>query len=180
HTHTTLYFPSWKQGIQATSMTVTLDPNTAHLKLTVSEDLTTLTLGSTRRKDLPDNLERFDTCACVLGSEGFTSGRHSWVVDVENQTYWILGVAAESANRKGKLCLRPELGYWTVGLDGGGYFAVTDKGETQLKMLMIPKKLLVCVDYKDGKVSFSIADDMSHIYTFTQKLKHKIFPFFCL
>ncbi|XP_064414258.1 zinc-binding protein A33-like [Latimeria chalumnae] len=161
-------------------VTVTLDPNTSHPVLTLLEDLTAVTWGETWRYDLPDNPERFDTCACVLGSEGFTSGRHSWVVDVEKQTDWILGVAAESANRKGNIDpnLKPELGYWTVRLNNGGYFAFTDEGWTRLKVLKTPKKVLVCVDYEAGKVSFSHADDRSHIYTFTHKFKHKIFPFF--
>ncbi|XP_064414393.1 E3 ubiquitin-protein ligase TRIM39-like [Latimeria chalumnae] len=157
---------------------VTLDPHTAHPNLTLSEDLTAVTRGSTRREDLPDNPERFDQRSCVLGSEGFTSGRHSWVVDVEKQTYCRLGVAAESANRKGDVYPKPERGYWTVRLFNGGYSAVTDKGPTQLDVLKTPKKVLVCVDYEAGKVSFSNADDMSHIYTFTHKFKHKIFPFF--
>uniref|UniRef100_H3A2N6 Uncharacterized protein n=1 Tax=Latimeria chalumnae TaxID=7897 RepID=H3A2N6_LATCH len=161
-------------------MMVTLDPNTAHPNLTVSEDLTAVTRGSTRREDLPDNPERFDRSPCVLGSEGFTSGRHSWVVDVEKQTNWILGVAAESANRKEFIFqnLKPERGFWTVRLYEGGYIAFTDEGETRLDMLKTPKKVLVFVDYEAGKVSFSNADDMSHIYTFTHKFKHKIFPFF--
>ncbi|XP_064414237.1 E3 ubiquitin-protein ligase TRIM39-like [Latimeria chalumnae] len=153
---------------------VTMNPNTAHPELTVSEDLTTVTRGSTRREDLLDNPERFDRRPCALGSEGFTSGRHSWVVDVENNTGCFLGVAAESANRKGDIYLKPECGYWIVGL----FYAFTDEGPTRLKMLKIPKKVLVCVDYEAGKVSFSNADDMSHIYTFTHKFKNKIFPFF--
>nr|XP_014347753.1 PREDICTED: E3 ubiquitin-protein ligase TRIM39-like [Latimeria chalumnae] len=161
-------------------VTITLDPNTAHPWLTLSEDLTAITWGWTRREDLLDNPERFDLWPSVLGSEGFTSGRHSWVVDVENQTYCILGVAAESANRKGDIYLKPELGYWTVELDEGVYSAFTDEGGTQLEVLKTPKKVLVCVDYEAGKVSFSNADDRSHIYTFTHKFKHKIFPFFCL
>nr|XP_014354222.1 PREDICTED: E3 ubiquitin-protein ligase TRIM62-like [Latimeria chalumnae] len=142
-------------------VTVTLDPNTAHLALTVSGDLTAVTLGSTRRKNLPDNPERFDPCPCVLGSEGFTSGRYSWVVDEENQTVWILGVTAESANRKGIIDLKPELGYWTVARSyGGRYFAFTDEGGTRLKVLKTLKKVLVCMDYEAEKVSFSNADDM--------------------
>uniref|UniRef100_H2ZV01 B30.2/SPRY domain-containing protein n=1 Tax=Latimeria chalumnae TaxID=7897 RepID=H2ZV01_LATCH len=165
------------------TLTVTLDTNTAHPALTLSEDLTTVTFRSTWREDLPDNPERFDLFPCVLGSEGFTSGRHSWVVDVENQTYCcFLGVTAESANRKGDvdLNLKPELGYWTVQLDEGIYSAFTDEGWTQLEVLKTPKKVLICMDYEAGKVSFSNADDMSHIYTFTHKFRHKIFPLFCL
>uniref|UniRef100_H3A4Q8 Tripartite motif containing 35 n=1 Tax=Latimeria chalumnae TaxID=7897 RepID=H3A4Q8_LATCH len=164
--------------LSPSSTVVTLDPNTAHPDLTLLEDLTIVTLGSTWRTDLPDNPERFDEWPCVLGSEGFTSGRHSWVVDVEKQTGWILGVAAESANRKGFIYLKPERGYWTVGLEQGVYSAFTDVERTQLKVLKTLKKVLVCVDYEAGKVSFSNADDRSHIYTFTHKFKHKIFPYF--
>ncbi|XP_064414493.1 E3 ubiquitin-protein ligase TRIM39-like [Latimeria chalumnae] len=174
-----LQYRVWKKMLKFINP-VTLDPNTAHPDLTLSEDLTAVTWGSTRREDLPDNPERFDLYPSVLGSEGFTSGRHSWVVDVEKQTYWRLGVAAESVNRKGIIILQPELGYWTVQLCGGVYSAFTDVGRTQLKVLKNPKKLQVCVDYEAGKVSFSNADDRSHIYTFTHKFKHKIFPFFYL
>ncbi|XP_064414454.1 zinc-binding protein A33-like isoform X2 [Latimeria chalumnae] len=159
-------------------VTVTLDPNTAAPEFTLSEDLTAVTWEETWKEDLPDNPERFDVFPCVLGSEGFTSGRHSWVVDVEKQTDWILGVAAESANRKGDIDLKPKRGYWIVGLEEGVYSALTDEGWTRLDVLKGPKKVLVCVDYKAGKVSFSNADDRSRIYTFTHKFKHKIFPFF--
>uniref|UniRef100_H2ZXQ8 Tripartite motif containing 35 n=1 Tax=Latimeria chalumnae TaxID=7897 RepID=H2ZXQ8_LATCH len=170
----------WKElklFIAKTLMTVTLDPNTAHPQLTLSENLTAVTREETWREDLPDNPERFDSCPSVLGSEGFTSGRNSWVVDVENQTYCYLGVTAESANRKGDINLKPELGYWTIRLCEVGYSARTDEGPSQLKVLKIPKKVLVCVDYEAGKVSFSNADDMSHIYTFTHKFKQD-FPLF--
>ncbi|XP_064414241.1 zinc-binding protein A33-like isoform X2 [Latimeria chalumnae] len=147
-----LQYRVWKKMLKIINpVTVTLDPNTAHPKLTVSEDLTAVTRGSTWRYDLPDNLERLDLRPCVLGSEGFTSGIHSWVVDVEKQTRWILGVAAESANRKGfiylqvfqnlfNLNLRPERGYWTVILDYGGYTVFSNEGWTRLKVLKTPKK----------------------------------------
>nr|XP_005998763.2 PREDICTED: E3 ubiquitin-protein ligase TRIM39-like [Latimeria chalumnae] len=174
-----LQYRVWKKMVKFSNReTVTLDPNTAAPWLTLSEDLTAVTYGSTRRKDLPDNPERFDSYSCVLGSEGFTSGRHSWVVDVGNQTYCRLGVAAESADRKRDIDLKPEQGYWTVELYEGRYSAFTDEGETRLEVLTTPKKVLVCVDYEAGKVSFSDADDRSHIYTFTHKFKHRIFPFF--
>ncbi|XP_064414405.1 zinc-binding protein A33-like [Latimeria chalumnae] len=178
-----LQYRVWKKMLKFINrVTVTLDSNTAHPRLTLSENLTVVTRESTRREDLPDNPERFDRSPCVLGSEGFTSGRHSWVVEVKKQTGCFLGVATESANRKGNinLNLKPELGYWTITLYEGVYAALTDEGGTLLDVLKTPNKLLVCVDYEAGKVSFSNADDMSHIYTFTHKFKHKIFPFFGL
>uniref|UniRef100_H3B6B6 Uncharacterized protein n=1 Tax=Latimeria chalumnae TaxID=7897 RepID=H3B6B6_LATCH len=158
-------------------VTVTLDPNTAASRLTLSEDLTAVTCGSTK-KNLPDNPERFDPNVSVLGSVGFTSGRHSWVVDVRNKTAWNLGVTKESANRKGCLTLIPECGYWIIQLRNGTVGFPTEGRLRPLKPADIPKKVLVSLDYEAGKVSFYNADNMSCMYTFTDKFTEKIFPYF--
>ncbi|XP_038160050.1 tripartite motif-containing protein 35-like [Cyprinodon tularosa] len=59
-----LYFP------------VILDPNTAHPGLRLTKHLTGVKWGESQ--ELPDNPERFNSSSIVLGSEGFTSGIHSW------------------------------------------------------------------------------------------------------
>ncbi|CAM4325934.1 unnamed protein product [Leuciscus chuanchicus] len=95
-----LPFRVWKKMQDIVQNTpVILDPNTAHPSLALSYDLTNLRY-SWDEQSLPDNPERFDFL-CVLGSEGFNSGTHSWDVEVKESSYWCLGVTTASNQRKG-------------------------------------------------------------------------------
>ncbi|XP_069044928.1 E3 ubiquitin-protein ligase TRIM39-like isoform X2 [Lepisosteus oculatus] len=156
---------------------VTLDPNTAHPKLILSEDGKQVRHGDTRQ-DLPDNPERFDRCVNVLGKDGITSGRHYWEVEVGEKTDWTLGVARESINRKGKITLSPRYGYWTVWLRNGNEIEACAGPPVLLPLGQKPQKVGVYVDYERGQVSFYNVDNRSHIYTFTASFTEKLFPFF--
>ncbi|XP_059814399.1 zinc-binding protein A33-like, partial [Hypanus sabinus] len=81
-------------------VSVTLDVETANPCLEVSENRRSVRRTGTRR-NLPNTGKRFTHWACVLGSEGFTSGRHYWEVEVTGNRDMCLGVAAESVERKG-------------------------------------------------------------------------------
>uniref|UniRef100_A0A672FRE9 B30.2/SPRY domain-containing protein n=1 Tax=Salarias fasciatus TaxID=181472 RepID=A0A672FRE9_SALFA len=58
---------------------------------------------SDKKKTLPDNPERFDTCVNVLGKEGFSFGRFYFEVEVTGKTAWAIGVAKGSITRKGDI-----------------------------------------------------------------------------
>uniref|UniRef100_A0A8C6VWU3 Tripartite motif containing 35 n=1 Tax=Nothobranchius furzeri TaxID=105023 RepID=A0A8C6VWU3_NOTFU len=153
---------------------VILDPNTAHPGLYVSDDLTSVRRGDTWQQ-LPDNPERNTMYSDVFGSEGFSSGRHSWEVEVGDLPEWIIGLVKESVDRKGELKASPEYGIWCIWHFGGKYINGSGQIISVKKNL---QRIRVQLDYDRGDVSFYDSEDMSHLYTHRDTFTEKLFPYF--
>ncbi|XP_039358214.1 zinc finger protein RFP-like [Mauremys reevesii] len=143
---------------------VTLDPDTAHPQLVLSEDRKSVRRRDTRQ-NLPNNPERFDCWACVLGCEGFSSGRHCWEVEVVDGGGWAVGVARESVGRKGRISHSPEVGIWAVELWEGQLRALTSP-VNPLPLSQVPSRIQICLDCDWGQVTFIDVDDEAPIFTF--------------
>ncbi|XP_065420171.1 E3 ubiquitin-protein ligase TRIM15-like [Chrysemys picta bellii] len=150
------------------AVNVTLDPNTAHPDLIMSPDQKHVRYGGVMQA-LPDNHERFDTMRCVLGCEGFTSGRHYWEVEVEMERLgvWSVGVARESVRRKGRISLNPEQGIWAVQGWEDRYRALMSPAQSiPFPPSQAPHRIQVYLDYERGQVAFFDAGTRDLIFTF--------------
>ncbi|XP_076587217.1 zinc-binding protein A33-like [Chaetodon auriga] len=170
-----LSFTVWKKMKDKVHFSpVILDPNTGHPRLCLSDDLTSVRNGDTEQQ-LPDNPERNTKYSSVLGSEGFSSGKHSWEVEVGDHPVWTVGLAKESVDRKGEIFLSPEYGFWCLLHRSGKYINGLGKTVTVKKSL---QRIRVQLDYDRGEVSFYDPEDMTHIYTYKDTFTEKLFPYF--
>ncbi|KAM8878120.1 E3 ubiquitin-protein ligase TRIM39-like [Spinachia spinachia] len=166
--------------VQMFAVDVTLDPKTAHPKLTLSDDGKQVKHGD-ERKNLPNNPERFNYCSsCVLTKQSFSSGRFYFEVQVEGKTRWCLGVIRESVNRKGVSSWSPQNGFWIIRLINGNEYKASADPPLVLSLESRPQKVGVFVDYEEGVVSFYDVEAAALIYSFTGcSFTEKLFPFFC-
>ncbi|XP_062274269.1 zinc-binding protein A33-like [Scomber scombrus] len=153
---------------------VILDPNTASRWLYLSDDLTSVRNGDTYQQ-LPDNPERNTKYSTVQGSEGFSSGKHSWEVEVGDHPDWNVGLVKESVDRKGAIIASPEYGFWCITHRSGKYTNVIGETVTEKKSL---QRIRVQLDYDRGEMSFYDPEDETHIYTHRDTFTKKLFPYF--
>ncbi|XP_026063204.1 E3 ubiquitin-protein ligase TRIM69 [Carassius auratus] len=162
--------------ISEAGVEVTLDLDTANPDLLISEDEKRMRCGF-ERKDEPNYHQRFDGWWCAVGTEGFASGRQYWEVDV-GEMDWRIGVAKESALRKGFKSLNTNTGYLTLRLERGTELKALTVPFTALPAALIPRKVGIYLDYDQGQLSFYDAENHSHIYTYNETFDEKLFPLF--
>ncbi|XP_036954194.1 nuclear factor 7, brain-like [Acanthopagrus latus] len=172
-----LSFRVWeKMKDQVQFSPVILDPNTAYPWLHLSDDLTSVRHGDTDQQ-LPDNPERNTSSVTVLGSEGFSSGKHSWEVEVGDHPSWNVGLVKESVDRKGERFATSKYGIWCLSHADGKY--TYGPGET-VRVEKSLQRIRVQLDYDRGEVSFYDPEDMTDIYTHRDTFTEKLFPYFSI
>uniref|UniRef100_A0A3B4AVZ3 B30.2/SPRY domain-containing protein n=1 Tax=Periophthalmus magnuspinnatus TaxID=409849 RepID=A0A3B4AVZ3_9GOBI len=163
----------WKQKTQ--KIDITLDLDTANPDLLITGDKR-MRCGFDR-KDVPNYHQRFDGWWCAVGVQGFGSGRHYWEVEVGERD-WRLGVAKESALRKGFKSLNTDTGYLTLRLERGTELKALTVPFTALPPGLISRKVGIYLDYDQGQLSFYDVDKRFHIYTYNERFTEKLYPLF--
>ncbi|KAM7003198.1 E3 ubiquitin-protein ligase TRIM21-like [Tautogolabrus adspersus] len=164
--------------VQQYEVDVTLDPDTACPWLILSDDRKQVKYGD-EKKNFPDTPKRFDSCVMVLSKQSFSSGRFYYEVQVKGKTDWDVGVVRESIDRKGKITLSPQKGFWTIWLRNENEYKALASSPVRLSLKSGPEKVGVFVDYEKGVVSFYDVDAAALIYSYTGcSFTEKLYPLF--
>ncbi|XP_051907532.1 zinc-binding protein A33-like [Hippocampus zosterae] len=170
---------SMKGSLYPVPAVITFNSSTANPWLSLSSSLTCVRY-QTFNHGVEDNPHRFNAALSLLGSQGFTHGRHYWEIEVYSSAVWTLGVARESVPRKGVIKALPANGFWTLSLSYGVQYMAGTSPPTVLSLEEPLARIGVYLDYKRGLVSFYNAETMTHLYTFREIFSETLFPYFNL
>ncbi|NXR15564.1 TRI35 protein, partial [Semnornis frantzii] len=174
-----LQYNVWKKMLNIIAVVpFTFNPNSAAGWLEVSEDLTSVT--NRGYKLLVENPERFTSAPCILGSCGFSTGFHTWEVDLGSITNWRVGVARPHNGTQWTFHHDARSGFWYIyhlpGID-----IEMDRASNAARLetaLGSMKRIRVELDCDEGELSFYDADRRTHIYTFHEKFSSTVYPYF--
>ncbi|XP_076875974.1 E3 ubiquitin-protein ligase TRIM69 [Brachyhypopomus gauderio] len=170
---------SLKGSIYPVPSAITFNSSTANPWLSLTPSLTCVRY-QTFNSSAQDNPQRFNAALSLLGSQGFTHGRHYWEIEVCSSTVWKVGVARESVPRKGVIKATPANGFWTISLSYGVQYMAGTAPPTVLSLDEQLDRIGVYLDYKRGLVSFYNAESMTHLYTFRDTFTETLYPYFNL
>ncbi|XP_062978398.1 zinc finger protein RFP-like [Elgaria multicarinata webbii] len=114
----------------------------------------------------------------IIGTERITSGRHSWVVNVENERFWAVGVVKQSLrhyrgsqNRIFALGRFPN-GEQNIFISPQVSLGSNPSSTSQIvfPLDVMPKKVRVSLNCEEGSLAFFDADNSIIIYTFWNNL----------
>ncbi|CAL8238097.1 unnamed protein product, partial [Lota lota] len=166
--------PDLKSVLKKYSCELTLDPNTAHRYLSLSEDNRKVTLVE-KYQSYPDHPERFDSQYQVLCREGLT-GRCYWEVEREGDVD--IGVTYRGITRRGggsDSRLGGNNKSWSLYCDDDGYYSRYNGSKTVMRLPPAgSNRVGVYLDRPAGTLTFyrvspdvgGCSDTLTHIHTF--------------
>ncbi|XP_071390064.1 NACHT, LRR and PYD domains-containing protein 12-like isoform X1 [Centroberyx affinis] len=170
-----------KPGLRKYACELTLDPNTAHRKLLLSEDNRKVTLVR-EEQPYPDHPERFDCYHQLLCRNGLT-GRCYW--EVERKGGVSIGVTYRGISRRGggdDCRLGGNEKSWRLDCFGNSYSVCHNNRETDIPSPSSSDsdRVAVCLDWPAGSLFFYrvSSDTLTHIHTFYSTFTEPLYPGF--
>ncbi|XP_052426528.1 NACHT, LRR and PYD domains-containing protein 3-like [Carassius gibelio] len=168
-------------GLQKWICFLTLDPNTAHTQLILSEENRKVTLVS-EKQPYPDHPDRFNYWEQLLCRES-VCGRCYWETEWSGDRGVCISVSYKSISRKGsgdKCWFGCNDQSWSLFCSSSSYSFRHNKIETDLPVESISSRIGVYVDHSTGTLSFySVTDRMSLIHTVQTTFTQPLYPGFC-
>uniref|UniRef100_A0A8C2BNK6 Tripartite motif-containing protein 16-like n=1 Tax=Cyprinus carpio TaxID=7962 RepID=A0A8C2BNK6_CYPCA len=174
-------FTRIRNDILQYSHQLTLDLNTAHKRLRLSESNRVIT-GTKTDQSYPDHPERFDCTFQVLCRES-VCGRCYWELEWRGGEHGVrISVSYKSISRKGqsKACLFGNNDQsWSLHCNPPRYLFRHNNVVTDLPVKPISSRIGVFVDHSAGTLSFySVSDTMSLIHTVQTTFTQPLYPGF--
>ncbi|XP_058628457.1 protein NLRC3-like isoform X3 [Onychostoma macrolepis] len=167
-------------GLNKFACFLTLDPNTAHTELLLSEENREVTRVR-EKQPYPDHPDRFDYYQQVLCRES-VCGRCYWELEWSGDHVVEISVSYKSISRKGSgnECV---FGYndqsWSLFCTPSRYLFIHNNIKTVLPVKSIISRIGVYVDHSAGTLSFfSVSDTMSLIHTVQTTFTQPLYPGF--
>ncbi|XP_067101600.1 NLR family CARD domain-containing protein 3-like [Osmerus mordax] len=167
-------------GPQRYAREFTLDLNTAHTDLSLSEGNTRVVRGTEQL--YPDHSDRFDFWRQVFCLEGI-SARCYW--EVEWSVKATIGVAYRRMCRKGEGCdswLGQNDASWSLDCSSGGYSVCHNKKTVSITVPHISSRIGLYLDWPAGKLSFYKVSSgtLTHLHSFHTTFTERLYPGFRL
>ncbi|XP_056310956.1 tripartite motif-containing protein 16-like [Danio aesculapii] len=161
---------------------LTLDPNTAHTRLILSEE--NREVKCVRENQLyPDHPDRFEYCPQVLCRES-VCGRCYWEIDCSGDDVYI-SVSYKSIRRKGRgyeSWFRSNAQSWSLICDSSSFSFSHNDTHTRLPVKRLSRRIGVFVDHSAGTLIFYniYRDTMSLIHSVQTTFTEPLWPGFRL
>ncbi|XP_046902079.1 butyrophilin subfamily 2 member A2-like isoform X2 [Hypomesus transpacificus] len=158
---------------------LTLDPNTAHRKLSLSEENRKVTFRRQEQRP-PDHPERFEVWSQVLCKEGL-SGRCYWEAEWSGGEGVTIAVTYKGISRRGG---GDRLGYnnksWGLECGNNSYSAVHNNKRTVVCLPSSSHRVGVYLDWPAGTLSFYgvSSDTLTHLHTCHSTFTEPLYPGF--
>ncbi|KAL7859861.1 hypothetical protein SRHO_G00150080 [Serrasalmus rhombeus] len=173
--------PMRRQDFMRYACSLTLDVETAHQSLTISDDNTRVYVKRQRQKSSP---KRFDCWEQVLGKEGLRGGRFYWEVEWSGKGVFI-GMALEGIARKGEGAecgIGRNINSWCLQCSNVSYSAWHNDVTTAVAVNVFSPRIGIYLDHNAGSLTFySISDKMTLLHRFNlEKFSGPLYPAFGL